>query len=102
MAGEIVEEAAKLGSLRVGGERLEAVDHDDSRAALLDQRGHLLKDAGEAALIESWAEVLVEDRIADRSRVEETEALAVAEDLVEGFGNRGEVQARPLARRVRK
>ena len=47
MAGEFVEEVAKLGGLRVGRECLEAVDHDDSRAALLDQRSHLLEDAGE-------------------------------------------------------
>ena len=52
VAGEVVEEAAKLGGLRVGRERLEAVDHHDPRTALLDQRSHLLEDAGEAALVE--------------------------------------------------
>jgi hypothetical protein len=70
VASEIVEKASKLGGLRVGRECLEAVDHDDSRAALLDRPGHLLEDAGQAALVESRAEVLVEDRVAYRSRVE--------------------------------
>jgi len=66
VAGEVVEQAAKLGAIRVGRERLEAVDHDHSGSALLDQRSHLIEDAGEPALVESRAEVLVENRVADR------------------------------------
>ena len=101
-AGEVVEEAAKLGRLRIRRERLEAVDDHDPRTALLDQRSHLLEDAGEAALVERRAEVLVEDGVADRFRIEEAERLAVAEDLVEWLGHRGEVEGGPLGRRVRE
>ena len=51
---------------------------------------------GEAALVEHGAEVLVEDGAADRVRIEEAEALAVAQDLVERLGDRGEVESGPL------
>src|SRR5881227_4389593 len=36
VTGEVVEEAAELGARRIGRERLEAVNHDDARTALLD------------------------------------------------------------------
>ena len=102
MAGEVVEEAAELGGLRIGRERLEAVDHHDPRTALLDQRSHLLEDAGEAALVESRAEILVEDGAADRSWVEEAEALPVADDFFERLRHRREVEGGPLEGRVRE
>ena len=53
LAGKVMEEAAKFRRLRTGRERLEAVNHQDPRTALLDQRSHLLEDTGEAALVES-------------------------------------------------
>ena len=74
-------------SVGVRRKRSEAVDDGECRAALLDQLSHLLEDARKAILVEHGAEILVEDEVADRFRVEETERLTVVEDLVEGFGH---------------
>ena len=97
-----MQEAAKLRDLRIRRKRLEAVDDDHPRTALLDQRAHLLEDTGEAALVENGAEVLVEDGAADRFRIEEAERLTVPKDLVERFRHRGEVEGGPLGRGVRE
>src|SRR5919197_2091202 len=65
-AGEVVQELAKLGPLRVRRQCLEAVDDDQPRAALLDQLAHLLDHTVEAPLVEHPAEIVVEDGMADR------------------------------------
>ena len=56
-----------------------------------------LGDRGEPALAgHRLAEVLVEDRPADRLAIEEAQRLRVAEDLLEGLRDRREVDRRPL------
>src|SRR5439155_19336657 len=102
VAGEVVEESAKVGPRRVRRERLEAVDDDDPGTALLEEGADPLGHPVQAMLVEDCAEIVVEDRAADRFRIEEAERLAVAEDLVERLRHRGEVDGGPLGRRVGK
>ena len=100
--GEVVQEAPERPRV-IGerGQRLEAVDRDDPRPALLDQRGDPLGDGGEPVLAgHRRAEVLVEDRPADRIAIEEAERLGVAEDLLERLGDRGQVDRRALLGRA--
>ena len=83
------------------GQRLEAVDRDDPRPPLLDQRADALGDGGEPALAgHGRAEVLVEDRPADRVAIEEAERLGVAEDLLERLRDRRQVDRRALLGRA--
>ena len=93
-----MEEAPELACV-IGkrGQRLEAVDRDDSRAVFLDERADALGDGGEAALAgDGRAEVLIEDRPADRAAIEEVERLGVAEDLLERFRDRRQIDRRAL------
>ena len=89
-ASAYAESALKLSMTMIPGRR--------SLSSAVD----LLEDAGEAALVEDRAEIVVEDGVADRFRVEEAERLAVAEDLVERLRHRREVEGGPLERRVRE
>ena len=93
-----MQEAAELARvIRERGQRLEAVDREDARPPLLDQRGDPLGDRGEPVLAgHGAAEVLVVDRSADRLLIEEAERLGVTEDLVERLRDRGEVDRRAL------
>ena len=96
--GEAVEEAPELARV-IGerGQRLEAVDREDPGPVLLDERGDAVDDGAEAALAgDGRAEVLVEDRPADRGAIEEAQALGVAEDLLERFRDRRQVDRRAL------
>ena len=100
--GEVVQEAPERARV-VGerGERLEAVDRDDPRPALLDQRGDAFGDGGESVLAgHRPTEVLIEDRPADRVAIEEAERLGVAQDLLERLGDRGEVDRGALLGRA--
>ena len=100
--GEVVQEAPERASIRrERGQRLEAVDRDDSRPPLLDQRGDALGDGGEPVVAaHRGAEILVEDRPADRRAIKEAERLGVAEDLLERLRHRREVERRPLLSRA--
>jgi hypothetical protein len=100
--GEIVQEAPELASVRREcGQRLEAVDRDDSRPPLLDQRGDALGDGGKPVLpAHCGTKILVEDRPADRGAIEEAEGLGVPEDLLERLRDRREVDRRPLLSRA--
>ena len=100
--GEAVQEAPEVPRV-VGerGQRLEAVDRDDPRPPFLDQRGDALGHGGEPALAgHAPAEILVEDRPADRIASEEAERLRVAEDLLERLGDGGEVDRGALLGRA--
>ena len=86
---------------RERGQRLEAVDRDDPRPPLLDQRGDPLGDHAEPVLAgHCAAKVLVEDRPADRIAIEEAQRLGVAEDLLERLGHGGQVDRRTLLGRA--
>jgi hypothetical protein len=54
-----------------GVQGLEAVDDDQARAPLLEHRGDPLSGAGEPVAAGGLAEVLIEQRPADRGGVEE-------------------------------
>ena len=86
---------------RERAQRLEAIDRDDPRPPLLDQRADPLGDGAEPAVAgHGRAEVLVEDRPADRGAIEEVERLGVAEDLLERLRDRGEVDRRAFLGRA--
>ena len=101
MTSQVMEELAErsvVGS--VGPERLEAVDDHQRRTSLAEQFDQLGQHGGKTALVQAMAEVFVDDVRPDNGRVEETERLAVAEDLLERLGNRREVEGRTLGRGV--
>ena len=97
----IVEEPAErfvVGSVRP--KCLEAIDHHEGRAALPEQFDELGQHLGESPAVQAVAEVFVVDVCSDYRLVEETERLAVAEDLLERLGNRRKVEGGTLGRRV--
>ena len=100
--GEVVQEPPELARVvRERRQRLEAVDRDDPGLVRLDQRVDPLGDGGQPTLAgHGRAEVLVEDRAADRAAVEEAERLGVAQDLLEGLRDRREVDRRALLGRA--
>ena len=100
--GEVVQEAPEPARvIRERAQRLEAVDRDDPRPSLLDQRADPLGHGGQPALAgHGRAEVLVEDRPADRAAIEEAERLRVVEDLLERLRDRGQVDRRALLGRA--
>lgn len=86
--GQLMQEVAELAiAIRERLERLEAVDHDEPGAALLDHAGDLLDDARQPVTVDDRAEILVENRSPDRGRVEETQALAEAHNFLERLGD---------------
>ena len=81
-----MQEAAELGVVRrKRSQRLEAVDHDDAWTMFPDQRGDAFEHRGETVLVHGVAEIVVEHRSADLSRVEERHRLPESQQLVEGF-----------------
>ena len=67
VAGQIMEEPAERSVVgRVGPERLEAVDHHQRRTSLAEQFDELGQHAGEPAVVQALAEVLVDDARPDR------------------------------------
>ena len=58
VAGEVVEESAKVGPRRVRRERLEAVDDDDPGTALLEEGADPLGHPVQAMLVEDCAEIV--------------------------------------------
>ncbi len=101
LSGEVVEEAAEIGV--AGGERaqrLEAVDHDDARAVLLDQRVDAFRHGGEPVLMDGVAEIVVEHRASDLLGVEEGQFLPEAQQLVERFRHRRQIESGAFERGV--
>jgi hypothetical protein len=94
-AGEVVQETTEgTGIGRVDPQRLEAVDHHQPRPPLPQQFGDPGQDTRQPLVVEHLAEVVVEDAGAEGGGVEVIQGLAVTEDLLQGLGDRGEIERR--------
>ncbi len=100
-SGQIVQEAAEGAPVgRVHLQRLEAVDHHQAGTALLEQLGDPGQHAGQPVVVQRLAEIVVDHPAAERGRVEVRQRLPVAQDLLEWFGHRREVQGGTFGGRV--
>ena len=102
VAREVLQEAPER--RRIRGERmqrLEAVDHEQSRSSFSENRDHATECLGQRVLmVQAGAQILVEQLAADRFRVEEGQGLSVPEDLLERLGDRREVDSGSVLARV--
>ncbi len=75
--GELVQEPPEFGVVSgEGAQGLEAVDHDEPRAALLERQRDLFDDPGQAVRADRLAQVLVEHGRADRGGARRNPASA--------------------------
>src|SRR4029077_18045463 len=73
--------------LRESVERLEAVDDDDSRVQLFEEAVDHSENLRQPIFAQDIAKVLVYDTaVTNGAGIKEVEGLAVAKDLVKGFG----------------
>jgi hypothetical protein len=63
---------------------------------LLDEQVDALKDCRQAALIECGSQLVVEHRSADLLGIEESQRLAVTQELVQRFRDGREIQSRAV------
>src|SRR5262249_22635155 len=81
------------------GERLqglEAVNDNHSGAAFPEKGPDLVGDPRQAVAVDGQPEILVEDRSAYLRTVGENPGLAEAQDLLQRFGDRGQVDSRAV------